>query len=146
MKLAEALNERADLQKKIASIRERLAHNVLVQEGDMPAESPDELFKQLDSLIKRFALLVSTINKFNLDVGLTELLATRDAAILHHSVLSAVLQTLNHRNERYGRNEIKFVKTISVAETQDRVDELAKQIRELNNEIQRINWEKDIVI
>lgn len=146
MKLAEALNERADLQKKIASIRERLQHNVLIQEGDTPAESPEELFKQLDSLIKRFALLISTINKFNLSAGLTDLLATRDAAILYHSSLSSILQTLNHSTERYARNEIKSVRTVNVTDVQDKVDGLAKQIRELNNEIQRMNWEKDIVI
>jgi hypothetical protein len=33
MKLAEALNQRADLQKRIAQLRERLANNVKVQEG-----------------------------------------------------------------------------------------------------------------
>ena len=34
MKLAEALNQRADLQKRIAQLRDRLSNNVKVQEGD----------------------------------------------------------------------------------------------------------------
>ena len=47
MKLAEALNQRADLQKRIAQLRERLSNNVKVQEGDQPAENPEDLFKEL---------------------------------------------------------------------------------------------------
>ena len=43
MKLAEALNLRADLQKRIAQLKERLANNVKVQEGDSPAEDPKAL-------------------------------------------------------------------------------------------------------
>ena len=42
MKLAEALNQRADLQKRIAQLRDRLSNNVKVQEGDTPAEKPED--------------------------------------------------------------------------------------------------------
>ena len=38
MKLAEALQERADLKKNIANLRERLERVVLVQEGEKPVE------------------------------------------------------------------------------------------------------------
>ena len=40
MKLAEALNQRADLQKRIAQLRERLANNVKVQEGSRSWTAP----------------------------------------------------------------------------------------------------------
>ena len=40
MKLAEALQERADLRRKIDMLADRLANNSLVQEGDVPAEDP----------------------------------------------------------------------------------------------------------
>ena len=42
MKLAEALQERADLNRKIAQLRQRIAKNVLVQEGELPAEDVDQ--------------------------------------------------------------------------------------------------------
>ena len=40
MKLAEALQERADLNKKISDLRGRLNQNSLVQEGETPNENP----------------------------------------------------------------------------------------------------------
>ena len=47
MKLAEALQERADLNRKIEELRRRLANVILVQEGEEPAEEPAELLKEL---------------------------------------------------------------------------------------------------
>ena len=43
MKLAEALQERADLNRAIQQLENRLSNNALVQEGERPAEDPQEL-------------------------------------------------------------------------------------------------------
>ena len=43
MKLAEALQERADLNRKIEQLQDRLSNNVLVQEGEQTAEDPEKL-------------------------------------------------------------------------------------------------------
>jgi hypothetical protein len=43
MKLAEALILRADLQKRIEQLKQRILNNVMVQEGDEPAEDPSQL-------------------------------------------------------------------------------------------------------
>ena len=51
MKLAEALNLRADLQKRIAALKDRLIRNAKVQEGDTPSEDPVMLLKELDNNI-----------------------------------------------------------------------------------------------
>ena len=48
MKLAEALQERADLNARIEQLRERMAQNALVQEGERPAEDPAELMREFD--------------------------------------------------------------------------------------------------
>ena len=55
MKLAEALTLRADLQRRIAALRDRLKRNAKVQEGDTPAEDPAVLLRELDKndLIER---------------------------------------------------------------------------------------------
>ena len=47
MKLAEALQERADLNRRIAQLRSRLESNALVQEGEKPAEDPNELWQEM---------------------------------------------------------------------------------------------------
>ena len=43
MKLATALSERADLQRRISELGTRQNNNAKIQEGDKPAENPDEL-------------------------------------------------------------------------------------------------------
>ena len=59
MKLAEALQERADLNRKIEQLQDRLSNNVLVQEGEQTAEDPEKLKDELDSAILRLAALIT---------------------------------------------------------------------------------------
>ena len=49
------------------------------------------------------------------------------------------------RHDRYTRSEVKFITTISIGETQKRVDELAKTHRELDVRIQELNWKTELV-
>ena len=63
MKLAEALQERADLNRKIEQLKNRLNNNVLVQEGEQPAEAPEPLKRELDGCINRLAQLTAQINQ-----------------------------------------------------------------------------------
>ena len=48
MKLAEALQERADLDRRVQQLQQRLENNAMVQEGESPAEDPAELLAELD--------------------------------------------------------------------------------------------------
>ena len=50
MKLANALAQRADLQRRMAQLGSRLMNNAKVQEGEQPAEEPKELLAELESL------------------------------------------------------------------------------------------------
>ena len=61
MKLAEALQERADLNRNIEQLRKRLNSNVLVQEGERTAEEPERLKRELDASVERLAYLISRI-------------------------------------------------------------------------------------
>ena len=84
MKLAVALQERADLNIKIEDLKGRLNRNILVQEGEKPAEDPKDLKKELDSCINRLEYLIAAINKTNCETkvdgkSITELLARKDA-------------------------------------------------------------------
>ncbi len=49
MKLAEALSLRADLQKRISQLEVRLKNNDRIQEGEEPAENPQELMEELNN-------------------------------------------------------------------------------------------------
>ena len=145
MKLAEALNQRADLQKRIAQLRERLSNNVKVQEGDQPAEKPEELFAELEKSLKELENMIVRINRTNQESfwegkTLTEMIAKKDILSLHLSTLRSTLDAANVRSDRYSRNEIKFIRTVDVNELQKRVDDLSKDLRELDSKLQQANW------
>ena len=87
MKLAEALQERADLNRRIEQLRYRLSNNVLVQEGEKPLEDPAALLEELESSFTRLEWLIARINLTNCAVkvegrSLTELIARRDVLSL----------------------------------------------------------------
>lgn len=65
MKLAEALQERADINKKISELKRRLENCLLVQEGEEPAEDPMVLLNELDSATDRLEKLMASINETN---------------------------------------------------------------------------------
>lgn len=150
MKLAEALNQRADLQKRLAQLKDRLSNNVKVQEGDSPAEKPEDLFVELNASLKELESLIVRINRTNQETlwggrTLTEIIAAKDVLSLHLSTLRAVLEAANVRSDRYSRNEIKFVRTIDVTELQKKVDSLSKELRELDSSLQQANWMTDLL-
>jgi len=149
MKLAEALNQRADLQKRIAQLRERLSNNVKVQEGDQPAENPDDLFKELEGSLKQLKDLIVSINRTNQETvwegkTLTEMIAEKDVLSMHLGALRATLEAANVRSDRFSRNEIKFVRTVDVNALQKKVDDLSKELRELDSKLQQANWMTDM--
>lgn len=63
MKLAEALQERADLNKKIEQLRSRITSNALMQEGVLPVEDPEQLLKELDECLNTLDNLCVPANK-----------------------------------------------------------------------------------
>ena len=65
MKLAEALILRADCQKRIAQLKSRLLVNAKVQEGDAPAETPQELIAELGRVSTELLDLIKRINRTN---------------------------------------------------------------------------------
>jgi hypothetical protein len=145
MKLAEALSIRADLLKRIAQLKDRLKSNSKVQEGDIPAEDPKKLWIELDDNLTQLENLIYRINVTNMHTmhngqTLTKLIATRDVLRSRTSLMRAVLNDAEETGNRYGRHEIKYVRTIDTAELRREVDSYSRQLRELDVEIQSLNW------
>ncbi len=149
MKLAEALILRADLQKRLLQLRERLELNARVQEGEQPAEDPAALLKELDALLAEQEDLFRRINLTNArtEAGgelLTALLARRDCLTEKISMLRDFLNTASNITGRTSRMEIKIHSTVPVAELRKQVDSLSKQLRELDIRIQSANWTAEL--
>lgn len=153
MKLAEALILRADTQKRLLQLRERLMRNARVQEGDTPAEAPKSLLSEYRHVLSEFTLLVQRINRTNAattmsDGGtLTDALARRDALGTERAMLDSVIERASSLTAdlRYGRSEIKFLPTVSVADLQQQADGLSRDLRELDVAIQQTNWQVDVI-
>ncbi|MDR2130513.1 MAG: DIP1984 family protein [Odoribacteraceae bacterium] len=145
MKLAEALSLRADLQKRVAQLRERLKDNSKVQEGDVPVEDPKELWIELEDNLTQLEEIIYRINVTNMHSlhdghPLTKLIAAKDILTLRVSSMREVLKHASEREERYGRQEIKYVRTIDTADLRRKVDSYSRQWRELDVKIQSLNW------
>src|SRR5260370_8162488 len=65
MKVAEALALRADLQRRLEQLKQRLVKNARVQEGDAPEEDPAELQAELEKSARELTLLIQRINTTN---------------------------------------------------------------------------------
>ena len=149
MKLASALTERSDLQRRIAEISKRLTNNAKVQEGDTPAEDPAALLQELDNFLCRLEELVAKINLTNsmtVSEGetLTELLSRRDSLQQRLRILRGFLDAASCRIDRYSKAEIRILSTVPVAEIQKDVDRYAKELREMNERIQELNWTTEL--
>lgn len=151
MKLAEALINRADAQKRLQQLRERLTRSAKVQEGETPPENPDELLAELDRTIAELNKLIRQINKTNaatqLESGLTmtAALADRDTLALKRGILSALIQAATTTQSRFSRSEVKYFSTINIQDIQKQVDDLARQFRELDSRIQELNWQTELI-
>ena len=150
MKLAEALNLRADTQKYIRKLESRLLNNARVQDGCAPTEQPEYLLEELNRSLDALTDLIFRINTTNHNTicdnkTLTEMLAERDALALRNSILSSFLNKASDSNDRYGRSESITYSTIDVGAFHQKVNQNSRQIRELDNRIQRLNWQTDLL-
>lgn len=151
MKLAEALILRADCQKRIEQLRQRLAKSAQIQEGEMPPENPQTLLAELETAVSELTGLIQQINRTNsqteLESGivLSDALARRDTLILKRSVYESLINAASYAQNRYSRTEIKVLSTVNVAEIQAQIDRMARDYRELDTRIQGANWNTELL-
>ena len=146
MNLAEALSIRKDLQKRIQQLGQRIQYNVKVQEGDEPSEKPEELMKELDNCLKQLEDLVWRINTTNMltknaeGKTVTQLMAQKEVLTLRINTLRNIFDKASMGQDRYSRSEIKMVTVIDVKSLGKLVDDYSAQLRELDIEIQALNF------
>lgn len=146
MKLAEALNERADIQRRIAQLKDRLRDNAKVQEGEAPSEEPEVLFGEINRLFVRLEELIVRINKTNMatvdenNETLVELIARRDCWIKRVRILEDFADHAGMLTVRMTRSEIKVKSTVNIHEKRQEADALSRDIRKLDIHIQQLNW------
>lgn len=150
MKLAEALQERADLNCNIIQLKNRLINNSIVQENEKTAEDPIELLAELDDNINRLRILIERINQTNsvtVSEGktITSLIADRDSLKLKISVYRELANNASQTGMRARMSEIKILSAVDVKEIQKKIDKMSKELRLTDNLIQSLNWSTELI-
>ncbi|MDR1539697.1 MAG: DIP1984 family protein [Clostridiales bacterium] len=150
MKLAEALMQRSEYQKKIENMQSRILANIKVQDDDKPLEDPGALTKEALDLIAHLGELINKINKKNnialLPSGKTisEAIVERDMLMRQRNLLAAITGKAQEKDYRLTHSEVKMNVVVSLSETQRQIDELSRKFRELDAQIQGVNWTTDL--
>jgi hypothetical protein len=151
MKLSEALILRADSQKRIEQLKQRIFRSAKVQEGDTAPENPRALLEELERTLSVLEDLIKRINKTNsvtefvASKTLSDVLAERDVLLTRRNAYNQLVDAASVIQNLYSRSEIKFITTVDIPEAQQRVDELSKQYRELDSRIQAMNWQTELL-
>jgi len=151
MKLAEALIERAEIQKKNGQLISRIKDNTKIQEGELPYEKPEELIAEYEENMARFLELVQRINETNCKTPFAEKGSIADAIALRDYLGSKIkayrefYESATIKMDRYSHNEIKFIRCIDAKELQNQIDKLSKEYREIDTKLQSINWTVDLL-
>ena len=151
MKLATALSRRKELQTHIHELENRLMNNAQVQEGEEPAEDPQELLRELDSDYGELEKLIAAVNRTNdrteMEGGrtLADLLAQRDCRRSRLGVLRNFLDCASATVNRRTVGEIKIRSTVPVKQLQKQLDGAAKDLRCLEEQIQELNWTTELL-
>lgn len=151
MKLAEALLLRADHQQKLDELLRRTIANLKVQEGDAPHEDPQALLDEAAALNGALCTLVQRINRTNAAVRLpdgrtlSDALAGRDRLRKERAMLSEVASAAAERDYRLTHAEVRMTVALDVGAVQKRADDLSRQYRELDAQLQGLNWTTDLL-
>ena len=149
MLIAEALARRAEAQDRLNKLHERLVQGAVIQEGDTPAEDPDEMLAEVARLLDEIETLVRRINHTNAQTPfegatLTDAIARRDALLRARRMYSQIADAASVSQNRYSRTEIRFVPTVDVAALRKMADDASQAYRELDTKIQQLNWSTEL--
>ena len=150
MKLAEALQERADLRRVIGQLEARIVNNARIPEGTTPTEDPAELIRTLDGAMDRLAALITAINGTNSVTvvdgrSLTEWIAQRDTLKEKIEIYWRLVNEASEVTRRMTHSEIRIVPAVDVPTLNRQTDKMAKELRLMDNRIQAANWTTELI-
>jgi hypothetical protein len=153
MKLAEALARRTDTSRRIDHLRARIADNARFQEGEPPSENAADLLAEAEAALGDLELLIRKINATNSatplgDGTITDALARRDVLRLRHALITSSANAAAGKNQqsyRQLRSELMYVSALTVRPMRERADTLARELREVDLQIQQANWTTDLI-
>lgn len=157
VKLAEALAQRADAQKRLEQLRARIQGSARYQEGEEPPEEAGALLREADRVLDELEDLIRRINRTNsgaeVEPGttLTDAIARRDVLRLRRALVAGAADAATGQAQnrpamavRQMRSELRYLSALDVPALRQQSDDVAKELRELDNRIQQVNWEVEL--
>lgn len=146
MKIAEALMERAALKTDLEELKNRMLKNVKIQDGDTIQEDVYTLMDEYIQKQSHLSELISKINQSNIKTinndgeSLANMLALRDTYKSIVKTYKLLYDEAIITPSRYSRNEIKFISTVDIDKIQAKINEYSGKYRNLDTQIQELNW------
>lgn len=152
MKLAEALIERANLQRRLDALKVRMNASARVQEGDTPAEDAMTLLEEYERVAANLLVIIRRINATNAGaqlapgMSLVDAIVVRDVLRQRQQAHADLADAAMGKQERYYHQtvEVRYQRVVDVVALRKRADELAREARELDTQLQGVNWTIDL--
>ena len=108
------------------------------------------MIKELDGAIARLEKLMADINLTNCQTEadgktLTELIARKDALSVKLSSYRDIAYEANQNTRRARNTEIKIKSQVKVSQIQKTADDIAAEIRRIDNKLQETNWTTELI-
>jgi len=155
MKLAEALLLRADRNRTLEQLKQRIQVSARYQEGEKPPEDARDLVAAASAVLDELETLIRDINRTNSGTVMadnrtvTDALAERDVLRLRYSMLKASAEAASGALQQTGfmratRSELKYMRALDVKGLRQQASDVARRARELDAGIQEVNWTTEL--
>jgi len=155
MKLAEALLLRADRNRTLEQLKQRIQVSARYQEGEDPPEDAHALVSAASAVLDELERLIRDINRTNSSTVMadgrtvTDALAERDVLRLRYSMLKISADAASGSQQQSGymratRSELKFMSALDVRRLRQQSSDVARRARELDARIQEVNWTTEL--
>ena len=155
MKLAEALLLRADRNRTLEQLKQRIQVSARYQEGEDPPEDARALVSAASAVLDELERLIRDINRTNSSTVMadgrtvTDALAERDVLRLRYSMLKISADAASGSQQQSGymratRSELKFMSALDVRRLRQQSSDVARRARELDARIQEVNWTTEL--
>ena len=155
MKLAEALLLRADRNRSLEQLKQRIQVSARYQEGENPPEDASDLVAAASAVLDELEVLIRNINRTNSGTVMadgrtvTDALAERDVLRLRYSMLKVSADAASGAPQHAGfiratRSELKYLRALDVRDLRQRASDVARRARELDARVQQVNWTTDL--
>jgi hypothetical protein len=155
MKLAEALLLRADRNRSLEQLKQRIQVSARYQEGESPPEVAQDLVAAASAVLDELEILIRDINRTNSSTVMadgrtvTEALAERDVLRLRYSMLKVSADAASGASQQVGfiratRSELKHMRALDVKDLRQQASDIARRARELDARIQQVNWTTEL--